>query len=47
MPHALLLTKRLPMIVSKRPPDTDMPVPTGPAAAEPAAGTLGLLLSCT
>ena len=24
-----------------------MPVPTGPAAAEPASGALGLLLSCT
>ena len=46
-PHALLLTKRLFMIVSLRPPDTDMPVPTGPAAAEPAAGALESLLSWT
>src|ERR1022692_2098149 len=47
MPQALLLAKRLSMIVSLRAPETDIPVPTGPAAADPAAGTLGLLLSCT
>src|SRR2546430_13053401 len=35
------------MSVSWRPPETSMPVPTGPAAAAPALGTLGLLLSCT
>ena len=47
MPHAPLLTKRLFITVSLRPPEIDMPVPTGPAAADPAAGTFGLLLSCT
>ena len=28
-------------------PEIDMPVPTGPAAADPAVGTFGSLLSCT
>ena len=28
-------------------PEIDIPVPTGPAAASPAVGTFGLLLSCT
>ena len=37
----------LSITVSLRPPEIDIPVPTGPAAAEPAAGTLGLLLSWT
>ena len=35
------------MIVSNRPPEIVIPVPTGPAAAAPAAGTLGSLLSWT
>src|SRR5579884_310421 len=47
LPHALLRTNRLSITVSLRPPEIDMPVPTGPAAAKPAPGTLGLLLSCT
>ena len=47
VPQAPLLTKRLFMTVSLRPPDSDIPVPTGPAAADPAEGTLGLLLSWT
>ena len=46
-PQAPLLEKVLSMTVSLRPPDSVMPVPVGPAAALPASGTLGLLLSCT
>ena len=37
----------LSMTVSLRPPEIVMPVPIGPAAAVPAAGTSGLLLSWT
>ncbi len=47
VPQASLCTNRLSMIVSLRAPDSDIPVPTGPAAAEPAEGTLALLLSWT
>src|SRR3954452_77363 len=47
MPHALLCVTRLWTSVSNRPPAMTMPVPTGPAAADPASGTLGSLLSCT
>src|SRR5579859_2369583 len=47
MPHASLFSNVLSMIVSLRPPETDMPVPTGPSAERPWAGTFGLLLSCT
>ena len=46
-PQAPLLTNRLFISVSLRPPETDTPVPTGPSAADPRAGTLGLLLSWT
>ncbi|MGZ6651555.1 MAG: hypothetical protein ACXVHB_29435 [Solirubrobacteraceae bacterium] len=42
-PQAPLLTKRLSISVSLRPPETETPVPTGPSAAVPAPGTLGLL----
>ncbi len=35
------------MTVFQRPPEIVMPVPTGPWAAEPAAGTSALLLSWT
>src|SRR6476661_1132687 len=45
--HEPLCTKRLCSTVSKRPPAIDMPVPTGPALADPRPGTLGLLLSWT
>ena len=38
-PQAPLWTKRLRMIVSKRPPAIDAPVPTGPALAAPRPGT--------
>src|SRR5690242_13972201 len=44
-PHAPLRSMRLPLIVSKRPPATTIPVPTGPSSAVPAPGTFGLLLS--
>src|SRR3954468_17172740 len=47
IPQAPLFSKRLPTIVLSRAPETDIPVPTGPAAAVPAPGTFGLLLSCT
>src|SRR5947208_4256991 len=47
MPQALLCVTRLCTSVSNRPPAMTMPVPTGPAAADPASGTLGSLLSCT
>ena len=46
-PQALLFANRLCMIVSLRAPDSDIPVPTRPAAAAPRLGTSGLLLSCT
>src|ERR1051326_488633 len=45
MPHEPWFSPRLSMIVSFRPPASTIPVPTGPNAAEPAAGTSGLLLS--
>src|SRR5258707_14330838 len=47
IPQAPLLVKVLPVTVSLRPPDTDIPVPVGPLAATPMPGTLGLLLSRT
>src|SRR5581483_11864084 len=47
IPHALLCANRLSMTVSLRPPEIVIPVPVGPAAAPPLAGTLGLLLSWT
>ena len=47
MPHALLFVTLLFTTVSKRPPAMTIPVPTGPAAADPASGTFGSLLSCT
>src|SRR3954469_4255206 len=47
IPHAPLFSKRLPTTVLSRPPEIDIPVPTGPAAAAPTPGTFGLLLSCT
>src|SRR5579875_115327 len=47
VPQAPLFSKRLSITVSSRAPDSDIPVPTGPAAAEPAEGTSGLLLSWT
>src|SRR6516165_4922060 len=48
-PHEPLLANKLFMTVSLRPPDSVIPVPTGPAPAKPAPlpGTFGLLLSCT
>src|ERR1035437_3361841 len=46
-PQAPLLEKLLSITVSLRPPDTVMPVPTGPRLALPALGALGLLLSWT
>src|ERR1700728_2572176 len=46
-PQAPWFENVLSMTVSLRPPDTVMPVPIGPAAAEPAAGGSGLLLSWT
>ena len=45
-PQASLSEKVLSITVSLRPPDRVIPVPMGPAAASPASGTLGLLLSC-
>src|SRR6185312_17449426 len=47
VPQAPLLANVLSITVSLRPPDNVMPVPIGPAAALPACGTSGLLLSCT
>src|SRR4051794_33016224 len=47
IPQAPLFEKRLLITVLLRPPEIDTPVPVGPAAALPAAGTLGLLLSWT
>ena len=46
-PQALLWTNVLPMIVSLRAPDTDMPVPTGPGRGRAGRRHVGLLLSCT
>ena len=47
IPQAPLFSKRLSSTMLSRAPEIDMPVPTGPAAATPAPGTLGSLLSCT
>src|SRR6202522_3079082 len=45
MPQAPLSVILLSMTVSKGPPEMVIPVPTGPAAALPAEGALGLLLA--
>src|SRR5579863_8808160 len=47
VPQASLFWKTLSRTVSFRTPDSEIPVPTGPAAADPKVGTLGLLLSWT
>src|SRR5262245_12787125 len=45
IPQAPLSATRFWVTVSKRPPETTIPVPGGPSAALPALGTFGLLLS--
>ena len=44
-PHDPLSENVLSITESFRPPETVIPVPTGPAPAKPVSGTFGLLLS--
>src|SRR5439155_7007872 len=47
IPHAPWFSTRLSWMVSNMPPEISMPAPTGASPEIPAAGTFGLLLSCT
>ena len=47
MPHAPWFSTTLSWMVSNWPPEISIPAPTGASPEIPAAGTFGLLLSCT
>src|SRR3954454_10484875 len=47
MAQLLLFQNWLPMTVSNRPPEITNPTPIGPSSAEPEAGAVVSLLSCT